>query len=716
MSQNKSRSPMFPLASQATGKAPASPLGNPQLAAAQKAVNSGQAAMTSGDFKTAASAFHEAARLVPRDPQIWGIYANALSLLGDKAAVKRAQKLMKKIGMNAASQKKVLAQMTRSNAATERKSVGIPASTIDHLLTRFNAGEAQAVSQDAAELATAHPKNEIIRLILGASLGATQKFAEAEQAYKEALAIAPDYAEAMTSYGEMLIVQKRFNEAHDLLTKAYQQIPSNPKLLGNLGLVCKEMQRPHEAVRYLDKLLKADPGNRLARMLRVDCLITLERHEEALADFAAMPEDLRNQPEHLGMRGVALDQSGNPEEGLVLALEAFERAPTNTRVISMTANLLQQRGKFDEAEALLKRALEAGATSGAVYRQITSGRKLSLEEPIAQKMLELWDNAPDMPRREELGYGLVKLMEDNKQFDKVWPYLEAANAQIAKEHPYPKGYDQREFEKMIDFVSRGDGGMDMSRIGKVGYQKNSPIFVTGMPRSGTTLVEQILASHSRVTGGDEMALFHTIGFDHANQVVREGGSINDVSEKMLDEIGREYRDAVQKRFPGADIVTDKSISTYKVAPLAWLALPKAKIVALRRDPRDNLFSILKNRFVSGAHTYAYDQADLVEVYRLFTEYLAEWRKLAADRIYEIQYEELVADPETQVRKLLEFCELDWEDACMSFHENKRKVKTLSIHQARQPLYNSSIGRWRQYEDKLGVLLKGLQGLDGVPED
>ena len=712
MSQNNSRPPMFPLASQASGRPAPAPSANPAITQAQKALRSGQTAMTQGRFKDAVSAFHEATRLVPRDPKIWSLYANALSMLGDKAAVKRAQKLMKKVGISASGQKKLLAQMTRSNSDTVRKSVGIPSAKINELLARFNSGDVAAVNEEALALAAAHPENEIIQLILGGTLTAMRKPDEAEAAYRKALEIDPDYAEAMIKYGELLSTQSRFHEAHELLEQAHKQVPSNPKLLGNMGFVLKELSRPHDAVPYFDRLLEIDPGNQLGRLLRIDTLIMLERPHEALADYDALPEAIRNTPEQTALRAVALDQSGKPEEALALARDAFERAPTHTRVVTITGNLMQQRGKFEEAETLLKTALEAGLKSGAVYRQIGGGRKLPLEDPIAQEMLSLWENDLDLPARVDLAYALVKLMEDNKQFDKVWPYLEAANAMALEAFPHDKKKEQTDFTKMMRFVD----GMDMSRIGQVGYQEDSPIFITGMPRSGTTLVEQILASHSRVTGGDEMSLFHTIGFAHANKVVANGGSINDLPNATLEKIGREYREAVLKRFPDTDIVTDKSISTYKVAPLVWLALPKAKIVALRRDPRDNLFSMLKNRFVRGAHTYTNDQEDLVEVYRLFTEYLAAWRKLAADRIYEIQYEKLVADPETEVRKLLEFCELDWEDACLSFYENKRKVKTLSIHQARQPLYNSSIGRWRQYEDKLAVMLEGLKGLDGVPDD
>jgi hypothetical protein len=147
-----------------------------------------------------------------------------------------------------------------------------------------------------------------------------------------------------------------------------------------------------------------------------------------------------------------------------------------------------------------------------------------------------------------------------------------------------------------------------------------------------------------------------------------------------------------------------------MAPLAWLALPNAKIVALKRDPRDNLWSMLKNRFVNGLHLYTYSQADLVDTYRLYQDYLDLWRALAPERIYEIEYEALVSNPEEEVRKLLAFCELEWEDACLNFHKTERNVKTLSLAQVRQPLYNSSVGKWRLYETHLTEMLDGLEGL------
>ncbi len=718
MSQDKSKpsAPLFPLANQAAKSNPMAPTGarqpNPNAAQAQAAFRTGHLKVSQGKFKEAVDAYQTAARLMPKEIGIWTAYSKALSMLGDKTANKRAQKVLKKSGLSAAAQKSILAEMSRSNTKTSRKSTGISKDVINQLLTRFNAGDAQAVATEAKALADAHKSNEIIRLILGASLGALGQNDAAEAAYREALAIAPDYAEARANLGELLTALGRYNDALEHLQAAYHQIPSNPKVLGNLGRAMKEVSRPHEALDYLTKFLKISPNAPLAQLYRAECLITLERGEEALKQLDALPEKQRANAETLALRAVALDQLGQKDDALAQVRAAFEIAPTQIRVVTVAGNLLQQHGAFDEAETILTTALDKGLKHGAIYRQIANGRKLTKDEPIALEMMETWADTPDLPSRADLGYALVKLMEDTKQYDKVWPYLEEANAVVRAEFPNPKGRDRGEFTKMMSFIE----GMDFSRIGKVGYQGDSPIFVTGLPRSGTTLVEQILSSHSRVTGGDEMALFHTMGFNRASDVLAKGGKINDMTPKMLEDIGQEYREAVLKRHPGADIVTDKSISTYKVAPLVWLALPKAKIVALKRDPRDNLFSMLKNKFISGLHTYTYSQSELVEVYELFTEYLAAWRERAADRIYEIQYEELVANPEEEVRKLLAFCELDWEDACMNFHQNTRKVKTLSIHQARQPLYNSSIGRWRRYEDHLGEMLEGLKGMDGVPED
>ena len=283
---------------------------------------------------------------------------------------------------------------------------------------------------------------------------------------------------------------------------------------------------------------------------------------------------------------------------------------------------------------------------------------------------------------------------------------------MAKLHPHDRSKTQRDFDRLAAFLK----GFDATRIGTVGYQNNQTIFITGLPRSGTTLVEQILASHSTVTGGDELGILHPLAFEAVAQTDRAGGTIADMTPDQLAAIGRDYQAAIDIRVPGAERITDKTISTYQIAPLAWLALPNAKIVALRRDPRDNLWSMFKNRFVTGLHLYSYTQADLVDTYRLYTEYLSLWRDMAPDRLYEIEYEALVANPEQEVRKLLEFCELDWEDACLDFHKTDRDVKTLSLAQVRQPLYNSSIGKWRRYEPQLAEMVEGLKGLDGVPED
>ena len=410
----------------------------------------------------------------------------------------------------------------------------------------------------------------------------------------------------------------------------------------------------------------------------------------------------------LALRAMAEKLLGNLDASRNAIEKALETDPNHLRVVTLAANLLQRSGDFEAAEKVLRDAIARGVRSGGVYRMVAQGRKLDLDDPLVDEMKALWDRS-DLPdeARIDLGYGLVKVMEDHKDAEAAWTYLSRANEVMARLHPHDISKEQGDFDRFKAFLE----GFDPARIGSCGYDQNSTIFITGLPRSGTTLVEQILASHSTVTGGDELGIFHPLGFEQVAKVAKAGGHIGDMTDAQLTELGRAYQGAVDTRLPDADRFTDKTISTYQIAPLVWLAMPKAKIVALRRDPRDNLWSIFKNRFVAGLHLYSYSQAALVQTYRLYTEYLDLWRELAPDRIYEISYEDLVDDPETEIRKLLEFCDLEWEDACLDFHKTKREVKTLSVAQVRQPLYKSSVGKWEPYADHLKGLLDGLAKIE-----
>ncbi|MDZ4093933.1 MAG: sulfotransferase, partial [Paracoccaceae bacterium] len=172
-------------------------------------------------------------------------------------------------------------------------------------------------------------------------------------------------------------------------------------------------------------------------------------------------------------------------------------------------------------------------------------------------------------------------------------------------------------------------------------------------------------------------------------------------------LGHEYATMMRARFGDASHVTDKSIQTYLFLGLMKLALPKARFVVVRRDPRDTLLSIYKNKFPDGTHLYGYDQRDLAKYYTSFVQMIDFWRAMVPDWFYEVQYEALVANPEVESRKLIAACGLEWQDSCLNFHQNTRKVETLSVFQVRQPISGGSVKSWQRYEAELAPMLQAL---------
>ncbi|MEL7544967.1 MAG: sulfotransferase [Pseudomonadota bacterium] len=247
-----------------------------------------------------------------------------------------------------------------------------------------------------------------------------------------------------------------------------------------------------------------------------------------------------------------------------------------------------------------------------------------------------------------------------------------------------------------------------------GSGDTTPIFIVGMPRSGTSLVEQIISSHSRVDGAGELTTFT----DVVSQSMATHGGVfpNDVTslaDDALVEIGEKYVAAVRKRFGDAPHITDKMPHNFLNVGMIRLALPEAKIIHCCRHPMDTSLSIFKHAF-SAAHDYAYEMGELGRYYRQYLSLMEHWREVCGDAMHDIQYESLVEDTEVQARALIAFCGLDWDPACLEFYKTKRTVNTISASQVRQPIYKSSVALWKRYGAHLQPLIDALG--DAVPPE
>ncbi|MGB1548696.1 MAG: sulfotransferase family protein, partial [Alphaproteobacteria bacterium] len=285
-------------------------------------------------------------------------------------------------------------------------------------------------------------------------------------------------------------------------------------------------------------------------------------------------------------------------------------------------------------------------------------------------------------------FALGKAYEDCEDYDRAFNY-------------YTRGNKLKRAELAFDIVETFSKPF-LKKEADRGFDSEVPIFILGMPRSGTSLVEQILASHSEVHGGGERAEWMRLvrGIDSFPDGVRDFGP------EDFARLGENYVEALRKLAPEAARITDKLPHNFLHVGLIHLALPKAKILHCVRNPVDTCLSCYKHLFDSEL-SFAYDLDELGRYYRLYERLMHHWRAVLPGRMLDVPYEELVADQETLSRRILDFCELPWEPACLDFHKTDRRVQTASVAQVRQPIYTTAVRRWRKYEHRIAPLLAAL---------
>jgi len=303
-----------------------------------------------------------------------------------------------------------------------------------------------------------------------------------------------------------------------------------------------------------------------------------------------------------------------------------------------------------------------------------------------------------------LGFGLAKAHEDLGHYEKSFAYLLEANTLKRRSFKFDMEDAERRFRHLTELFEPSL----YARLQGSGSPDQTPIFIVGMPRSGTTLVEQILSSHPQVQGAGELPWLKEI-IENAFGAIDDDAFYDRVREADIEtfsRIGAGYAGRLRERSDGAAFVTDKMPFNFQFVGMINLVLPKAKIVHCRRDPLDTCLSIFKNYFSEGNH-FAYDMGELGRFYNLYRGVMAHWETVLPGRVFDIGYEDLVSDQETGSRALLEYCGLEWDDACLAFHKTDRTVVTNSSAQVRKPIYRDSVRSWKRYEDQLAPLIEAL---------
>lgn len=462
-----------------------------------------------------------------------------------------------------------------------------------------------------------------------------------------------------------------------------------------LGIAAAETGCIQAGIAHIDRAVALDPqGEYRAQLAR---LFTLVRRDGDAADTLRAAEQAPP-ADALGRdtMGCVYARLGQHEAALPHFSAAVKLAPLNAEYRYNQAVTLNFLGRVDDAEAALEDLIALSPGDARAHHLLAGLRKQTPASNHVTRLHQALDTTPTSNARLLIGYALAKELEDLGQDDAALARLCAANAEHRRTLPYDFARDAAAFDAIEASWPR------VSAAPAGGTPDEAPIFVIGMPRTGTTLVDRILSSHPEVESAGElqaMPLAVKQAAGTQSPTVLDPATIAAAAGADMAAIGRDFlRRAAHHRRDLAPRFTDKFPGNFLYAGFIARALPNARIVCLRRDPMDTVLSNFRNLFAvsSRYYDYSYDLLDIAAYYRRFDRLMGLWRDALPGRVIEVRYEDLVADQAGETRRILAHCGLDWADECLSFHTNAAPVSTPSAAQVRQPIYRDSLARWKRH--------------------
>jgi tetratricopeptide (TPR) repeat protein len=427
----------------------------------------------------------------------------------------------------------------------------------------------------------------------------------------------------------------------------------------------------------------------------------LTSYQQALDRGARDPEEI-----HLNRGVIYADHLNDPASSEAELNRALALNKNYVPALLNLANLHEDQGARDAALAVYERILTLNPErADALARYASLKSVISPNEPLVAR-IEQAIARPALAAREkaDLAFALGKILDDCAAYDRAFKAYEAANRfSRASASPGRAVYDRKRHEAAVDEII---ATFAPDRIPKSASPAQAPIFICGMFRSGSTLVEQVLASHKRVTAGGEVP---TLPSMVASQLSPFPASAAQLTEAAVTNMAQNYLSQLSKLFPGASLITDKRPDNFLFIGLIKAMFPTAKIINTKRNPLDNCLSVYFLHLDHGM-SYALDLIDTAHYYRQYARLMSHWRSLYPGDILDFDYDDFVRDPKPPVARMLSFCGLEWDDACLSFHQAKNVVKTASVWQVREPLYHRSSGRWSNYQEQIGPLLSYLNDM------
>ena len=568
--------------------------------------------------------------------------------------------------------------------------------------------------------------------------------AGAAAAFRKAIRRQPGHAGAHMNLGLILAQQGKTETGLENLQRAVALSPGDVVARTNLGNVLVDAERPVDAVAHFEAALESAPDHAAAHFGLGNALeasvgtpprrLVLDwagRHfERAIAielDFAEAHNNLGNvrklqrrfddAERHYRRAGalrpgsieytanlaeVLVDQDRD-DEAMALFRSIRSADPEFVYALERIARLLQEKGAFGKARQIIDEMRTLAPNSAAVFQLLSTERDYRFSpEEIARMERQTLDEALPETERIRLAFALAHAFDRAASYDQAFAHLQRGNALVNAGYAYDR-------EQTAAFVERSAAVFTPEFFAaREGFGGNDerPVLIVGMPRSGTTLVEQIISSHPRAAGGGELAEIPEIVDELEDGDPPYPKCIDRLDRSAAGDLARRYAGRLERVAPGAARVTDKMPVNFRHLGLIALLLPRARVVHCVRDPRDNCFSLYLLH-LRAYHPYAYDLDNLVDYYRHHEALMDHWRRVTPLSIMRLRYEDLIADQEGKSRDIIAYCGLEWDDRCLRFFETERSVRTASLWQVRQPIYTSAVGRWRRYEKHLEALTEAF---------
>ena len=538
--------------------------------------------------------------------------------------------------------------------------------------------------------------------IVEASLG---NMADAARHFEQTLVMMPELAEAHFNLGKARIAQGQIEAGIAAYQRALQLNPNWPQLLNNLGNAMAKLQKASDAIGYYQQAIKLAPNYVEALINYSNTVQLLGNYDEAVRGYQQALKIKPGHPLALTNLGTTLIKQERYDEAIECCRYAAKLFPGQPEPIALEAKILAMKGEWEEANRLLTPVIATHPHNAQVVLALATfaHRVGRTGEAIKLGRAVLDSNTITAPTlKMDLHFELGRLYDRQKQYAEAFEQYTLGNA--LKPGHYDAARETRAFEQKMKHLTRAF----YAQAPRPTIDSQRPIFIVGMPRSGTSLLEQILDSHPQITGAGELyTIDHLSGASAELTGTAYPESLTRLTTGMIDQLARRYLDKLDSIAPESPHVTDKMPQNFMHLGLIALLFPHARVLHCTREPLDTCLSIYFQNFAS-TMTFAKDLNAVGHYYRHYQQLMQHWRENLDIEMLDVSYEALTADQEAVTKEVLDFLGLPWDENCLNFHQNRRVIATASIEQVRQPIYRSSIQRWKNYEPYIQPLLKALK--------